>query len=129
MNRDRFVTAINCIDGRAQIPVLDWMRLHCNVRYVDLITEPGADMLLNRGSAQAVETIRKKVIFSLQAHQSSVVAIAGHHDCLANPVTREEHWEDIKQSVQIIRSWQPWVRTVGLWVNEWGSVDLVCDTK
>ena len=128
MSRDLFVTAVNCIDGRAQVPVLDWMRLHCNVRYVDLITEPGPDMVLTRGTPEAIGAIQKKVLFSLDAHQSSVVAIAGHHDCLAHSVTKEEHWEDIKRSVQIIKSWPRSVRTVGLWVNEWGSIDLVCDT-
>ena len=43
--RDKFATAITCIDGRVQQPIVDWMKLHTNVHYVDLITEPGPDRL------------------------------------------------------------------------------------
>jgi hypothetical protein len=86
-------------------------------------------MVLTRGLAEAVSGIRKKVMFSLEVHQSSVVAIASHHDCIAHPVTKEEHWEHVKQCVEVIGSWQRSARTLGLWVNEWGSVDVICDTK
>jgi len=127
MSRQRFVTAINCIDGRAQLPALNWLKPHCNVDYVDLITEPGPDKILTRGPAQTIASIRSKATFSFEVHHSTVLAIVAHHDCIAHPVSREEHWEDIKQCVQVAISWNLWPRVLGLWVNEWGSVDLVCD--
>ncbi len=50
MNRfDTFGTAKNCLDGRVQIPVLDWIKLHSRVQYVDMITEPGVDKVLAQG--------------------------------------------------------------------------------
>jgi hypothetical protein len=125
----RFATAINCIDGRAQIPALDWIKLHCNVHFVDLITEPGADKVLTQGPAETIETLRKKAQFSFQVRQSGLIAVAAHHDCLAHPVSKQEHWDDIEESVRVICSWGWSARVLGLWVNEWGSVDLVCDTR
>jgi len=124
--RSKFATAINCIDGRAQIPAIDWIRLHLNVEYVDLITEPGADKIL------ALETdiapvVRAKVEFSARVHDPVALIIAGHHDCLANPVSREEHIEQIREAVKRIHSWGIVARAVGIWVNEWGWVDLILD--
>lgn len=129
MTENRFATAINCIDGRAQIPALDWLKLHCNVHYVDLITEPGADKVLTQGPTETIAAIKRKAQFSFQVRQSGLIAVVAHHDCLANPVSKGEHWEAIEESVRVINSWGWSARILGLWVNEWGSVDLVCDTR
>ena len=129
MKPDQFATAINCFDGRAQIPAIDWLKINCNVQYVDLITEPGADNVLVQGSPALVDSIEAKLKLSLRLHQSRVVAIVAHHDCLANPVSREEHWELLRQGVDVIHTWGVQVPIVGLWVNEWGAVDVVCDTR
>ena len=128
MTRSRFATAINCIDGRVQTPVLDWMKLHLNVDYVDLITEPGPDKALALAT-EATATVFKRVSFSARAHDPVAIAIAGHHDCLANPVTREEHFDQIKEAVRIIMTWGIRIRTIGLWVNEWNWVDVIHDTE
>ena len=128
MMRGKFATAINCIDGRVQTPVLDWMKLHLNVDYVDLITEPGADgaMVL---STEIRTRIFDKVCLSLKVHNPIAIAIAGHWDCKANPLAREEHLEQIREGVRIIEAWGLRRRVVGLWVNEWGYVDLIRDTE
>jgi hypothetical protein len=126
---DTFATAITCIDGRVQQPVADWVRLHANVRYVDLITEPGPDKVLSEGVTEVIAEMVRKAWFSITHHGSSIVALAGHDTCAANPVSKEEHFEQIIAGVQVLISYELPVRIVGLWVNEWGSVDLVCDTK
>ena len=125
----KFATAINCIDGRVQQPVFNWMDLHCQVQYVDMITEPGADEILINGSPAMISFIRQKVQMSLEGHQSQAIAIVGHHDCLGNPVSRDEHFNQIKMSAKIIESWEYWVRVIGLYVNEWSAIDVVCDTE
>jgi hypothetical protein len=126
--KDRFATAINCIDGRVQTPLLDWMRLHLNVDYVDLITEPGADKAIATRSDVAA-AILKKVRFSARAHNPVAIAIAGHNDCLANPVSREEHLEHIREAARELQALNIGVRIVGLLVSEWGWVDLIVDTE
>lgn len=44
-----FGTALNCIDGRTQIPIINWMKENFGLDYVDLITEPGMDKVLSQG--------------------------------------------------------------------------------
>ena len=51
MATEKFVTAINCIDGRAHRPVRDWLETSFDAEFVDRITEPGADKALAGGPA------------------------------------------------------------------------------
>lgn len=129
LSGQKFATAINCIDGRVQQPVFNWMDLHCQVQYVDMITEPGADRILVDGSSSQIVAVRQKVDLSVQQHQSQAIAIVGHHDCLGNPVSHEEHLEYIRKSVRVITSWEYWVRIIGLYVNEWSAVDVIFDSE
>ena len=121
-----FGTAVNCIDGRVQQLVADWVKAHYHVRWVDAITEPGPDKVLAEGLA-AAEAIRAKVTLSVRAHGSGVVAVCGHYDCAGNPTTDEEHLAQVRRCVEVVASWELPVHVVGLWVNDRWSVDLVCE--
>ena len=46
MARANFGTAISCIDGSVHVPLINWMRDMLSVKYVDLVTYPGADGLI-----------------------------------------------------------------------------------
>ncbi len=125
---DTFGTAINCIDGRVQTPVSEWLKLHGHVQYVDMITEPGADKVIAEGQANKVSPIYEKLRVSIENHQSTVLALAGHFDCAGNPVDLETHKKHIETGVELLASWKLGVRIVGLYVNEWNSVDLIYDS-
>jgi len=126
---ERFATAITCIDGRVQRPVSDWVKLHLNVDHVDLVTEPGPDEVLSSGQMKMIDEVLRKVAFSVRHHFSPVVVLAGHDGCAANPVSREEHIEQIMDGVDVILSYHLKVRVMGLWVGEWGSIELLWDTE
>lgn len=129
MPKHKFATAITCIDGRVQQPVADWMKLHMNVEYVDLVTEPGPDKEISEGTTLVVDEIARKAAFSVRHHASPVVALCGHHDCAANDATREEHIEQILEGVRVLLSYRMNVRILGLWLNEWNSIELIWDTE
>ncbi|MEZ5426759.1 MAG: carbonic anhydrase [Pyrinomonadaceae bacterium] len=125
----KFATALNCIDGRVQTPVFNWMDLHCRVQFVDMITEPGADKILVFGDRKKIVSVMEKISFSVQRHNSEAISVVGHFDCMGNPVSFEEHLEQIKKSAEVIQSWDFNVRVIGLYVNEWNSIDVICDTE
>jgi carbonic anhydrase len=129
MARHKFATAITCIDGRVQQPVVDWMKLHVNVEYVDLVTEPGPDLVLSEGTTYVIDDIVRKARFSIERHASPVVAVCGHHDCAANGADKEKHVEQIEESVRVLLSYDLGVRVLGLWLSEWNSIELVWDTQ
>lgn len=120
-----FGTALNCIDGRTQIPIINWMKDNFGLDYVDLITEPGMDRVLFQGDYFETERLKEKVLISITAHDSNVVAVVGHYDCAANPVSDGEHFRDIAESTLIVKSWGLPVRVIGLWVDEHWRVNVV----
>lgn len=120
-----FGTLVTCIDGRVQRPTILWIRERYNLDYVDVISEPGPDKLLAEGWPSDVDPVRKKVGFSISAHASRLVAICGHHDCAGNPATPDEHREQIRQSVRLMRSWGLPAEIVGLWLDERWQIELV----
>lgn len=123
--KKKFATALNCIDGRTQIPVIKWLKENFNVDYVDLITEPGMDKVLSQGQWGEIERLREKVIISMTAHDSDIVAVVGHYDCAANPVSDCKHFRDIVASTYTVKSWGLPVVVVGLWVDESWRVHVV----
>lgn len=115
----RFGTALNCIDGRVQIPVINWIKENFNLDYIDLITEPGMDKVLAQGNFCNISRLRDKVNISINAHKSKVIVIVGHYDCAANQVGIKEHYKQIEEATEIVRNWNLPVKTVvGLWVDE-----------
>lgn len=120
-----FGCAINCMDGRVQGPVADWVKVNFGVQYVDMVTEAGPDGILAHGPSQIVESIRSRVGVSTGPHNAHVVVVAGHAGCAGNPVSREQHVADVTAGMQVVASWHLPVTVVGLWVSEWGTVEVV----
>ncbi len=55
-----FATAINCIDGRVQKPVMEFAISKFKVDYVVMITEPGSDKILSENKTfDVIESIKK----------------------------------------------------------------------
>lgn len=120
-----FGTVLNCIDGRVQIPVINWMKENFDLDYVDLITEPGMDKVLSQGKMSEILRLKNKVKISITAHKSSVIAIVGHYDCAANNVSDYKHYKEIAESIEAVKAWDFSVRVVGLWVDECWNVHVV----
>lgn len=130
MPRRSFVTAINCMDGRAQEPVFRWMARRLNADHVDMITEPGPVAILSKGSNRTlIDSIHARIGISLGAHGSNVIAVAGHADCAGNPVEDQVQFKQIKRSAAALRRTYPDARIIGLWVNRFSGVELICDSE
>jgi carbonic anhydrase len=125
MKKYKFATALNCMDGRVQIPIIEFLKKKFKVDYVDMITEPGIDKILAEGNKELISWIKEKIKISVKKHNSKVIAIVGHADCAGNPVEKEKHIEQIKKGMKIIKLMKLNVRIIGLWVNENWQVEGV----
>lgn len=122
----KFVTSINCIDGRVQVPVIEYIKDKYHVDYVDMITQPGVNKVLAESKDEFIlESIKKSLEISVNRHDSKLVAICGHYDCAGNPVDKEEQLKQIKIAMGLIKTWHINVKVIGLWVNQDWQVEEV----
>ena len=123
-----FATAINCMDGRVQLPVNEWMRRQYGVTYVDTITEPGPiKILAEKQPDSAVESIKQRTDISVHKHGSSVIAVVAHYDCAGNPVDKATQMGQLDLSTAQVKAWGYDVPIIGLWVDEQWVAHLVRD--
>jgi hypothetical protein len=127
MASGKFAAAINCIDGRAQRPVSEWIRVHCAIDFVDTITQPGPEKALTQGPQTMIDAIRQNVAVSVNAHQSQLIAIAAHYDCAGNAVSDEEHRAQVRAACKVIADWGFPARVIGLWVTDWWQIEVVAE--
>ena len=124
----RFCTAINCMDGRTQIPVIRYLQERFGVEYVDMVTEPGPNRILAAGQdAVIIASITRRVQLSVERHQSLGIAVVGHHDCAGNPSPAIRQNQDTVAAVRRIRDAFPHVPVIGLWLNESWEVEELRD--
>lgn len=102
---DTFFTSIGCMDGRAQGPIAEFGREKFNAEHPDTITEAGLDGLLAGPVDQVLyDSLKKKLLISIEKHHSRGIVVHGHEDCAGNLVGKEQHIQDIKKSVQEINN-------------------------
>lgn len=115
----KFATAINCMDGRVQVPVIELLKKEYGVEYVDMVTEPGPNKILaEKNQSLILESIKRKVEISINKHGSKLIAIVGHHDCAGNPVEKEIQVSQILTAIKTILSWGFNVQVIGIWIDE-----------
>ncbi len=132
-NQKKFACAINCMDGRVQDAVKNYMKENFAADYVDMITEPGpnkiladAESNLSTGSGQVIENIKKRLEISVNHHGSKVVAIVGHFGCAGNPTEKEEQIEHLKKAEEVVKNFGFPVEIVLLWVDgDWQKVEKI----
>jgi len=126
MSEKGFATAINCMDGRVQLPVRDFLKKKYKVDYVDMVTEPGPDGILAANQDKlALESIKRRVDISTGKHGSKHIAIVGHHDCVGNPVDKETHLAHIRGAIKAVELWGFNAEVIGLWVDDKWKVSEV----
>lgn len=125
-NGKTFVTAINCMDGRVQIPVNEYMVRTFDADYVDTITEAGPNKILAEAKNTVIlDSIKARYDVSTQKHHSKIVAVVGHFDCGGNLAEESVQIEHIKMACGRVSTWNESVKVIGLWVDESWSVNEI----
>lgn len=114
-----FCTAITCMDGRIQLPVIKYLQKKYSSEYVDTITEAGPNLILHKQEEDLViQSILQRLEISIDVHKSNGIAIVGHFDCAKNPTPKEIQKEHIKSSIEYIKNYSKGLEIIGLWVDE-----------
>ena len=121
-----FYTAVNCMDGRVQLPVINYLKKRFGVSYVDVITEAGPPLILaEQQNSTEANSILQRVDISINKHKSSGIAIVAHYDCAGNPAPRAEQLKQLVSSIKYLQQRYPNTGITGLWVDENWSVSEV----
>lgn len=102
---ETFFTSIGCMDGRVQAPITEYGKSKFQAQYPDTITEAGlVGILSNNPSGELLESIKKKILISIEKHHSKGIIVHGHEECAGNPVEDKKHRQDILKAAQVLRS-------------------------
>ena len=115
----RFATAINCMDGRVQIPVIEHMKALYKVDHIDMITEPGPIKILSQsGEMATIESIKKRAEISVLVHRSDIIAVVAHYDCAGNPAGKDVQRKQLHSAIKTVKAWLFRAQVIGLWVDK-----------
>ena len=122
-----FVTTVNCMDGRVQLPVINYLRERYDVPYVDSVTEAGpVCVMAEEGESFEKASILRRVGVSVNKHGSKVVAVAAHVDCAGNCACDDAQKEQLQRSVELLVQSFPGTTVLGLWLDaEWSVSELL----
>src|SRR5580698_928739 len=120
---DTRATCLNCMDGRVQLPVLQWIKDNYRVDFVDVITEAGMDEVLS--NQEDIREVLRSIGISVNVNKSTRLFVVGHYDCRGNPVEEAVHRQEITSSVKRLKTHWAHLEIVGLWVNKTWSVEVV----
>ena len=124
--RGAFAALLNCIDGRAQLPALEFVRNRFGVDHVDNVTEAGIVRYcsVSTGGAETV-ALQRSIDVSLNAHGSRQIAVAAHHDCAGNPVTDTFQRQQLLAAVTFLKARHPDLEVIGVWIDEaWKATEV-----
>ncbi len=121
-----FATMINCIDGRTQKPVSDWIKKELCVEFVDAVNVAGPTNVITKGVKEVVENLKEEVSISVSGHSSTNVVVIAHQDCAKNPISDEAQISELNESCELIAN--DWgvpkgVSVIGLWLEKNSDFD------
>ena len=120
-----FYTAINCMDGRIQEPVANYIKKKYSVLFVDMITGAGPVKILSNKETENLESIISCIDISLKKHKSKGIAIVAHCDCAGSPIPDEEQKKLLQKAVASLMKKYINVPVCGLWVDENRKVEKI----
>jgi len=118
-------TVINCIDGRIQYPVMDFLKKNYDMSYFDAATEAGPlKILCERTDKCRLFSLKEQIKTSLEVNGSRFIAVVGHHDCKGNPQVRNVQEKQIDEAIEYLRkAYGDEIVYVVLYVNEKWEVE------
>ena len=119
-----FATVLNCMDGRVQSPVLEFVRKETGIDWVDNLAIPGPAMAFSDDADPHLrQLVERGLGISVKSHGSRQIYIVIHHDCAGCPYDRKTQQGLAMAAVRTVSSWFPEASVRALWVNEHWEVE------
>ena len=122
----KFTCCLNCIDGRIQLPVINWIKNNYDIEFVDMLTQPGMDGFIANPDSD-LNDLLEKIHISLRVHDCQEIFLVAHEDCAANPVDFETHRKQLFDSTEKIKNHFPSSKIIGIWINLDGRGKIIIE--
>jgi len=116
-NTERFAAVITCMDGRIQTRTIDQLMTRFGARHIDNITSTGAVQHLDGSVTPTGEGLLRSLAVSVEAHDTSQVAVVAHAQCAGNPVPDATQKEQLRQAIGVIADRFPDLEVIGLFLD------------
>ena len=120
----KFVTCLNCMDGRVQEPMIIWLKESHEAEFVDMITEAGMDGYLIKNFFLP-NPLKQKIDISVRKHGSKDIFVVGHHDCGGHPVDEKTHRDHVIKSVDKLKKQYPNCSVAGVWISDQWTAEKI----
>jgi len=111
-----FYTAINCMDGRVQLPVINYLTARFKVDHIDSVTEARPVLYLaEKINSEQTKSILRRTDISINNHKSTGIAVIAHHDCAGNPTDEQRQISQLVPDVNFLADRYPSKEIIGLW--------------
>ncbi len=105
---ETFFISVGCMDGRIQNPIAEYGKNSFSAEYPDTITEAELVGLLSKNPSQELlQSIKKKVLISIEKHHSKGIIAHGHQECARNPVDDQAHRRDVVRASELVKQMVP----------------------
>jgi carbonic anhydrase len=113
-----FAAVICCMDGRVQLPVIEYLKRRFGVDFIDNITDAGPVGILARETgSDSSKRMFRLVDISIQNHASTQLAIVAHNDCAGNPVEDDAQLHQLVHCHSILNQRYPGLEVIALWLD------------
>jgi hypothetical protein len=125
----KFSVAINCMDGRAQLPVIEFLKKRFNADFVDCVTEAApAQILAGETNRRQVQSIIDRIDLSITQHKPVAIAIIACEQCPGDSADKQKQLERLDLSVKFLKRQYSSVEVIGLWIDKNWAVNEISST-
>ncbi|MGH8913847.1 MAG: carbonic anhydrase [Acidimicrobiia bacterium] len=117
MSTGSFAAVIGCMDGRIQTRTLDQVMTRFGARHVDNITSTGAVQHLDGSVTTTGEGLLGSLAVSIEAHNTSQVAIVAHSECAGNPVPDSQQKAQLRRAAVVVSERFPELEVIALFFD------------
>jgi len=122
--------AVNCVDGRAQLPVIEFIKREYGWSLFDVITEWNpAYVLSERNTSIEANSIMEKIESLIKNNIYNTIVITAHHGCADNCESDADYSRHLNLSVRYVGKHFPELKVIGLWIDADGNTKEVCSAK
>jgi hypothetical protein len=105
------------MDGRIQVRTIDQLMTRFGARHIDNITTTGAVQHLDGSVTPTGEGLLRSVEISIEAHDTTQVAIVAHSQCAGNPVPDAKQKEQLRRAIAVVSDRFPQLEVIGLFLD------------